>query len=307
MLRTKGLSEKVIVLGLDGLDPRFSKAMVDAGKMPNLKKLIDMGAAREDLMLLGAMPTITPPMWATLATGAYPMTHGIIDYNLGVPGELDMTQEAFLSKFLKAEPIWNCTAEAGKKTLVFHWPGGAWPPTSDNPNLMVVDGTSPGAMGNTTHKLDDEVVVIATTKTSKGGYKMYAATGGRIDGEFDDLKVMEKPYILNMRDPRIKEFYEKEYLPGLIFQDYVPPIFGIRNSISYRGANMDMLADWAVPVSMSPIAEAEGWANAPEGAKEFVIYYMYGKITRQALILKNEAGVYDKVAVYMSKEDAEPL
>ena len=44
MLRTKGLSEKVIVLGLDGLDPRFSKAMVDAGKMPNLKKLIDMGA-----------------------------------------------------------------------------------------------------------------------------------------------------------------------------------------------------------------------------------------------------------------------
>ena len=114
MLRSKGLSEKVLVLGLDGLDPRFSKAMVDAGKMPNLKKLIDMGAAREDLMLLGAMPTITPPMWATLATGAYPMTHGIIDYNLGVPGELDMTQEAFLSKFLKAEPIWNCTAVAGK-------------------------------------------------------------------------------------------------------------------------------------------------------------------------------------------------
>ena len=307
MLRSKGLSEKVIVLGLDGLDPRFSKAMVDAGKMPNLKKLIDMGAAREDLMLLGAMPTITPPMWATLATGAYPMTHGIIDYNLGVPGELDMTQEAFLSKFLKAEPIWNCTAEAGKKTLVFHWPGGAWPPTSDNPNLMVVDGTSPGAMGNTTHKMDDEVVVIATTNTSKGGYKPYGALGGKIDGEFDELPVMGKPYILNMRDPRIKEFYENEFLPGLVFQDYVPPIFAIRNAICYRGANMDMLADWAVPLSMSPIAEAEGWANAPEGAKEFVIYYSYGRVTRQALILKNEAGVYDKVAIYMSKEDAEPL
>ncbi|MBQ2837417.1 MAG: alkaline phosphatase family protein [Peptococcaceae bacterium] len=307
MLRSKGLSEKVIVLGLDGLDPRFSKAMVDAGKMPNLKKLIDMGAAREDLMLLGAMPTITPPMWATLATGAYPMTHGIIDYNMGVPGELDMTQEAFLSKFLKAEPIWNCTAEAGKKTLVFHWPGGAWPPTSDNPNLMVVDGTSPGAMGNTTHKMDDEVVVIATTNTSKGGYKPYGALGGKIDGEFDELPVMGKPYILNMRDPRIKEFYENEFLPGLVFQDYVPPIFAIRNAICYRGANMDMLADWAVPLSMSPIAEAEGWANAPEGAKEFVIYYSYGRVTRQALILKNEAGVYDKVAIYMSKEDAEPL
>lgn len=307
MLRTKGLTEKVIILGLDGLDPRFSKAMVDAGKMPNLKKLIDMGSAREDLMLLGAMPTITPPMWATLATGCYPMTHGIIDYNLQVPGELDMTQEAFMSKFLKAEPLWNVTAEAGKKTLVFHWPGGAWPPTSDNPNLMVVDGTSPGAMGNTTHKMDDEVIVIATTKTSTGGYLPYGATGGKIDGEFADQKPMGKPYILNMKDPRIKEFYEKEYLPGLVFQDYAPRIFSIRNSICFRGANMDMLADWAIPLSMPPIQEAEGWANAPKDAKEFVIYYSYGKVTRQALILKNEAGIYDKVAVYTTKEDAEPL
>ena len=46
MLRTKGLTDKLIVLGIDGMDPRFSKAMVDEGKMPNLKKLINMGAAR---------------------------------------------------------------------------------------------------------------------------------------------------------------------------------------------------------------------------------------------------------------------
>ena len=49
MLRSKGLTNKLLVLGLDGMDPRFSKAMVDAGKMPNLKKLIEMGSAREDL------------------------------------------------------------------------------------------------------------------------------------------------------------------------------------------------------------------------------------------------------------------
>ena len=38
MLRSKGLTNKLLILGLDGMDPRFSKAMVDAGKMPNLKK-----------------------------------------------------------------------------------------------------------------------------------------------------------------------------------------------------------------------------------------------------------------------------
>ena len=84
MLRNKGLSEKVILLGLDGLDPKFSRKMVDEGHMPNLKKLIEKGSARHDLRLLGAVPTITPPTWATLATGAYPMTHGIEDFNINL-------------------------------------------------------------------------------------------------------------------------------------------------------------------------------------------------------------------------------
>ena len=51
MLRNKALSEKVILLGLDGLDPKFSRKMVDEGHMPNLKKLIEKGAARHDLRL----------------------------------------------------------------------------------------------------------------------------------------------------------------------------------------------------------------------------------------------------------------
>jgi len=84
MLRSKGLSEKVMLLGIDGMDPKFSRVLVDEGKMPNLAKLIAKGSARHDLRLLGAVPTITPPMWTTLATGAYPMTHGVEDFNINV-------------------------------------------------------------------------------------------------------------------------------------------------------------------------------------------------------------------------------
>lgn len=82
MLRSKGLTEKLLMLGIDGMDPRFTRRLVEEGKMPNVKKMMELGACRDDLMLLGANPTITPPMWATLATGAYPMTHGIEDFNL---------------------------------------------------------------------------------------------------------------------------------------------------------------------------------------------------------------------------------
>ena len=53
MLRSKGLADKMILLGIDGMDPRFTRKLVDEGKMPNVKKLMDMGACRDDLVLLG--------------------------------------------------------------------------------------------------------------------------------------------------------------------------------------------------------------------------------------------------------------
>ena len=307
MLRSKGLTEKLIVLGIDGMDPRFSKAMIDEGKMPNLKKLVDMGAARTDLAMMGAMPTITPPMWATLATGCYPMTHGIIDYNIRVEKDLDIVQEAFFSPFCKAEQLWNVTAESGKKTLVFHWPGGAWPPSTDSENLYVVDGTSPGGLGNNSMKVDDELMIVATTKTEKGGFVPYGANGSRPDGDLSEQQMYYESF-MDMKDPRVDEHYQ-EFLSreGIVFQDYTPSkMLTIKKGIFYRGNNMFKLADWTMSLSLSPIADAEGWANAPEGAKEFTIYYMYGHVQKPALILKNAEGKYDQIAVYASKDAAEP-
>jgi len=66
----KAKAEKILVLGVDGMDARLTRKYVDKGIMPNLAKLIERGACRENLVLLGANPTVTPPMWTTLATGA---------------------------------------------------------------------------------------------------------------------------------------------------------------------------------------------------------------------------------------------
>ena len=54
MLRNKGLTDKLLLLGIDGMDPRFTKRMISEGKMPNTEKLVQLGACREDLVLLGA-------------------------------------------------------------------------------------------------------------------------------------------------------------------------------------------------------------------------------------------------------------
>ena len=80
-----------------------------------------------------------------------------MDYNLSAENDKDVTIGAFSSRFLKVQPLFNVTAEAGKKTLVWHWPGSAWPPSSDNPNLMVVDGTSPGSVNMAVATVDAEI------------------------------------------------------------------------------------------------------------------------------------------------------
>lgn len=40
MLRNKGLTEKVLLLGIDGMDPRFTKRLLNEGKLPNVKSLL---------------------------------------------------------------------------------------------------------------------------------------------------------------------------------------------------------------------------------------------------------------------------
>ena len=69
--------KKVIVLGIDGMDPRLSERLMNAGLMPNFAKLRKMGGYK----LLGtSTPPQSPVAWANFTTGAGPGTHGIFDF-----------------------------------------------------------------------------------------------------------------------------------------------------------------------------------------------------------------------------------
>ncbi len=51
------------------------------------------------------------------------MTHGITCFFRQSDTALDEIGYNLLSTHCKAEQLWNVFAEAGKKTLVWHWPG----------------------------------------------------------------------------------------------------------------------------------------------------------------------------------------
>lgn len=74
---SRAAGKKVIVIGLDGMDPRLSSAMMKAGQLPNLQKLSAKGGFSE---LGTSTPPQSPVAWATFINGAGPGSHGIFDF-----------------------------------------------------------------------------------------------------------------------------------------------------------------------------------------------------------------------------------
>ena len=291
----QAMTKKLMVVGIDGMDARITKHLMDEGKMPNLEKFVNRGSAREDLHLLGAIPTITPPCWTTLATGAYPGTHGITCYWRQSPESLDAVVYNMDSRNCEAEQMWNVTTEAGKKTLVWHWPGSSWPPSSDSPLLHVVDGTQPGSVNMGVAQMDWEKIIVATPEIEKVDYapRVEKPAGvGCIMTDIDDMVVGDND------DEMMELWWGDEARKG---GEIRTPIMSLDDTEMMIGAKV------AYDIVNSPLKPAEGWANAPEGALEFTILTSSGFTRRPALLLKNEAGEYDSVAVYKNKKATEPI
>lgn len=68
---------RVVVLGLDGLDPKLTKKYMDDGLMPNLKGLSEEGSFHE---LRTTFPPISPVAWSSFSTGSNPGKHNIFDF-----------------------------------------------------------------------------------------------------------------------------------------------------------------------------------------------------------------------------------
>ncbi|UWG98421.1 alkaline phosphatase family protein [Dehalobacter sp. DCM] len=285
-MKREALAKKLLVLGIDGMDPRFTKVMLEKNKMPNLKKIIEKGSAREDLTMLGGHPTITPPMWTTLSTGAYPCTHGITCFFRQTDEGLDLLEYNLDSTKCHAEALWNVFAEAGKKTLVWHWPGSSWPPTSDSPNLHVVDGTSPGSVNMSIAHLEGEIVLVASPNVEEPLFRAKAACDTNVPCVITDAEVSNakgKDDMAQIDSPVMK------------------------NLIVFPEDGKEGGTDAPFDAAVSPIIDPKGWENAPEGAKEFYAMFAGGLIRRPCLLLKNDAGVYDRIALYKSKKDKEPI
>ena len=67
----------MLLIGLDGATFDILCPMMDQGRMPNLKGMIERGASG---VLMSTMPPITAAAWTTFMTGKGPGKHGIFDF-----------------------------------------------------------------------------------------------------------------------------------------------------------------------------------------------------------------------------------
>ncbi len=119
--------EKLVLIGLDApIVPRI-RCLAAEGELPAIASLIERGTLASNCMV--PFPTITPPNWITIVTGAWPGTHQITCFNTHTPGDpLDLTRPAFDVRECEAELIWNKAAEVGKRTILLNYPT-TWPPS----------------------------------------------------------------------------------------------------------------------------------------------------------------------------------
>lgn len=121
--------KKVYVVGIDALTPKLLLKFVQDGELPSFKKLLETGGFSK---ALAALPAQTPENWTTIATGAWPGTHGIATWGRRLQG-VSVTEyfgdESMSSNLCRAEYLWEALARKGLKSVLLNFVG--YPPTTD--------------------------------------------------------------------------------------------------------------------------------------------------------------------------------
>lgn len=68
---------RAVLIGLDGLDPGLVERFMAEGRLPNMKKLAELGRFQR---LATTFPAMSPVAWSSFATGVNPAKHGIYDF-----------------------------------------------------------------------------------------------------------------------------------------------------------------------------------------------------------------------------------
>ncbi len=114
--RSRDSRPRVVLIGLDGADWTILDRLAANGAMPNVNRLVREGRS---MRLRSFVPLLSPVVWATIATGASPAVHGVLDFQEVEPGTGAITPISGRSRRVPA--VWNVASAQGLKVGVVGW------------------------------------------------------------------------------------------------------------------------------------------------------------------------------------------
>ena len=114
-------SQKAILFASDGMRPDLMERYAQLGLMPTYKDLMRKGTTGDN-GLKQAFPPNTGVGWHSLATGAWPSTHGSTNNTFHRTGDAFNNTSSFAQPgILQADTLLQAAERAGKKVLAMEW------------------------------------------------------------------------------------------------------------------------------------------------------------------------------------------
>jgi predicted AlkP superfamily phosphohydrolase/phosphomutase len=145
--------KKVICIGFDGMDPKLTEQMMDAGQLPNFDSLRKSGGYSR---LGTSTPPQSPVAWASFINGAGPGSHGIFDFIHRDPSKQAMPYYS-ASKIINGKstllrggtPFWDYLDEASISSTFYDLPANYPPSPSKHGNHKCLSGMgTPDMLGS---------------------------------------------------------------------------------------------------------------------------------------------------------------
>jgi len=183
---------KVLCIGLDGATFDLIRPWVEAGKLPQMKKIMLNGVWGE---LESVIPPISAPAWTSFMTGKNPGKHGIFGFKKEKQGTY---QEIFVNrKLIKSKSLWKRLSDDEQKVIVINVPL-TYPPEEVKGCLVSgMDAPSKKSPYTYPSELKNEIEKVTGNK-----YKIHLHLGGYLINEKRKKQALEE--VMSVIDARVK-------------------------------------------------------------------------------------------------------
>ncbi|MFN0072943.1 MAG: alkaline phosphatase family protein [Chloroflexota bacterium] len=286
--------KKVIVLGLDGFEPKVVASMLRSGQLPNLAKLRSKGGFST---VQTTYPALTPAAWSTFATGTNPGGHGIFEFVHRDPNSyypiLALNRHEQKNPFLPPKavnmrhgtPLWQLLSDAGISSTIVRCPC-TYPPDKIFGRMLAGVGVPDlrGGLGTSTFYSSAEDL---TAQESEHVVTVSAETGGTIStyligprnprGGNDirsDIKLHLQPAASKLTvqsdgQPKSLEVRQGEWSDWLKVKFKVGPLQSVRGMVRFYLVQLEPVLElYASPVNFDPDSPLFPISSPPEYASE---------------------------------------